>query len=167
MDAYNAYDDDLLHSAQQNNLPDLDSSYARLAEKALRVAMLVASLENGNHVELSHWSLGYAIAEQWRANLHTLYDQLNANTPPPAKEPAAEIKLEDRLVAIVRKHPRSSATDVARYVQGLSPIEAHEILGNLVLDSRLSCTSSGRTLRYEINDERNQWAPERLPKPNT
>ena len=148
-EAFNAYHDDLLEIAQENNLPDLDSSYARLAEKALRVAMLLASLENGDHIELAHWSLGYAIAEQWRANLHTLYDHISA--PVQMQQPRPEVKLEDRVVAVISRHPHASAAAVARYIRGLSPAEAAEILTSLVFAGRLSASVTSRTLVYDIN----------------
>ncbi len=148
-EAFYTYHDDLLEMAQGNNLPDLDASYARLAEKALRVAMLVASLENDNHVEQVHWSLGRTIAEDWRADLDALYDQMapaSGGGIPPAPEPS----LEERLISILRKHPRSTAADVARYVRGLSTQAAHEALGPLVYGGRIAAYVDGRTLRYEV-----------------
>ncbi len=153
MEAFYAYHDDLLEMAQGNNLPDLDASYARLAEKALRVAMLVASLENDNHIELSHWSLGHTIAEVWRADLHALYEQLRSapsNTLEP--QPRPEPTLEERLITIVRRHPDLTANRIAHFVRGLSVLEAQDKLAELVYSGCLECYVDEHCLRYKMHD---------------
>jgi hypothetical protein len=152
-EAYYAHQQELLNVAEQNNIPDLDASYSRLAEKALRVAMLIASLENGNHIELGHWSLGHHIAEEWRTNLHTLYDQLKAAPPAPApaeQQPPQEKPLDERVLTIVRRHPGLTANEIAHYVRGLSPNEAVQVLDELLFSGRIECYVESRSLRYQL-----------------
>lgn len=60
---------------------DLDGSYVRLSDKALRIAALIASLENQNRITLAIWTLSQEIAEMLRRNLHELYGQVSANLP--------------------------------------------------------------------------------------
>ncbi|CAA9265923.1 MAG: hypothetical protein AVDCRST_MAG93-2409, partial [uncultured Chloroflexia bacterium] len=52
---------DILQAGGDNT--DLDGNYTRLHAKALRVAMLLASLENGGRIELRHWARAQQIAE--------------------------------------------------------------------------------------------------------
>ncbi|GER88634.1 hypothetical protein KDW_27960 [Dictyobacter vulcani] len=57
---------------------DFHGSYTRLPETAMRMAILMASLENENHIELRHWAKAQDLAEKLRLNLHELYRQINA-----------------------------------------------------------------------------------------
>jgi hypothetical protein len=58
---------------------DFDASYQRLSETALRIAVLIASLENDGRIELRHWAKAQELAELLRKNLHELYRQVNRN----------------------------------------------------------------------------------------
>lgn len=71
-EAYYRYYDGLLDLVEKSPSADLDGNYARSAEKALRVAMLLASLEGTDQVALRHWARGQQVAERWRSDLHTL-----------------------------------------------------------------------------------------------
>src|SRR5579885_3382020 len=51
---------------------DFNGSYVRLAETAMRLAVLLASLSNNNHIELRHWAKAQELTEILRANLHEL-----------------------------------------------------------------------------------------------
>ncbi len=55
----------------------LNSNYIRLPDMALKIAMLLASLENNGRMDMRHWARGQEITERWRANLHTLMAQLS------------------------------------------------------------------------------------------
>ena len=80
-DAYHAYDRYRLALREliaKSSNQDLDGSYTRLSDRALRIAILLASLENGGHIELRQWAKAQDIAEMMRRNLHELYRQVNA-----------------------------------------------------------------------------------------
>ena len=55
-DAFYRYHDALLDIIGQSPDHDLDGNYSRLAEKALRVAMLLGSIENNEQIEIRHWA---------------------------------------------------------------------------------------------------------------
>jgi len=61
-----------------NGNQDLDGSYVRLSDKALRIAALLASLENEGQINLQIWALAQEIAEMFRYNLHELYAQVSS-----------------------------------------------------------------------------------------
>lgn len=58
---------------------DLDASYDRLPEKAMRIATLAASLQGFTEIKLCHWALAQSITETWRASLHRMYEQVNTH----------------------------------------------------------------------------------------
>lgn len=91
-DAFYAYHNGLRRLVTESENTDLDSSYTRFAEKALRIAMLLASLENNGHIELRHWWRGQEITERWRANLHNLIAQVTQSV-----EVAEERSLEQSI----------------------------------------------------------------------
>lgn len=59
---------------------DLDGSYQRLPDKALRIATLFASLDGSNRISLRHWARAQELAEVIRKNLHELYRQVNTSS---------------------------------------------------------------------------------------
>ena len=56
------------------------SNYGRLPDMALRIAMLLASLENNGHMDMRHWARGQQITEHWRNNFHELIFQLDSTS---------------------------------------------------------------------------------------
>jgi hypothetical protein len=74
--AHFAYDKALGDLLAAFRTKDLHPTYRNLPERALRVAVLLASLENEPRVEPRHWARAQQIAEGWRASLHRLYGQL-------------------------------------------------------------------------------------------
>jgi hypothetical protein len=144
-DAFYNYHNALLELSAHSGNADLDANYARHAEKALRVAMLLASLDYGGHIELRHWAAAQAIAERWRRGLHALVAQLNE--PPPSRGRL----MEQRVLEIVKRKGRPTAQEVTKYIRNLSTSEAKHILDSLVkvgiLDTEL--TYKG-TLRYSV-----------------
>ena len=142
-DAFYAYHDALTTLAAGSDNTDLDGNYSRFAEKALRVAMLLASLENGGMIELRHWARAQAIAERWRRSLHNLYRTLNtAGT-------SQEAELEDQVVNVVLRVGGATVSDLRHYVRGLSITEATLLLDRLAAAGalRVETTRKG-TKRY-------------------
>lgn len=52
------------------------STYGRLPDTALRIAMLLASLENDNRMTIEHWGRAQSITERWRNDFHELVAQI-------------------------------------------------------------------------------------------
>ena len=149
-EAFYRYDDAMRDLLEAMPTEDLDGSYARMAEKALRVAILLASLENGGKIELSHWARAQAITERWRKGLHNLLDALQA------AQYNEQEALEDRIIATVRKLARKdkppTAAAVGRYIRGLSTTEAAALLEGLARAGALKVaeTTHKGTKRYEL-----------------
>lgn len=137
-----AYNDALMDLALTMNLHDLDGSYARFPEKALRVAMLLASLENGGTIELRHWARAQEITESWRLSLHRLYEQIT-RAAVPLEQPFAE-----KIMQQIALHGPLTPRELTQRISNL-PVElARKTLTELVKAGKLQEVPAGKTTRY-------------------
>ena len=113
-DAFYRYHDALMQLITEGGNPDWDGNYSRFAEKALRVASLLASMENGGAIELRHWARGQAVAERWRAGLHHVYDAVNSSAASP------QVLTEEKILRIVRKLGQAKVRDVYTNIKDLT-----------------------------------------------
>lgn len=143
--AYYSYHDGLLDLTSTNNNQDLDGNYARFAEKALRVAVLLASVSGSERVDMTHWARAQAITERWRAGLHELYRQLNA------PEPTEDQEKEERVIDVIRQKHNPTVREIAQTIR-LSAGEIGLIIRRLVDAGILEeiPTQTGRTSRYVL-----------------
>lgn len=152
MNAYNRYNVALLEIAHELALDgnsDLIGNYARFHDKALRMAMLFASLENHGVVEMKHWSRAQAIAERWRINLHNLYNQMQ--TTDLSEEAKKREKVLYRLAT--KLGGKGTAASIAGYLRRtMKSDEIDEICQELVEEGMLeiASTTSRGTNVYQI-----------------
>jgi len=145
VDAFYAYNDALLHLVGTLRTAELDSCYARLGIKALRVAMLLASLENDGAIELCHWARGQAIAERWRASLHRLYSQTNGG------DVTSAATAEDCVLGVIERLGQPSVRDIKTRIAWLSRGEIQQVVEQLVKTGVVDVLPAGRTTRYQCN----------------
>lgn len=121
---------------------DLDSTYSRLPELALRIAMLFASFEASPTVNLSHYARAQQIAESWRASAHELYSEIN--TPDPSETVNTEARIMRQFVTKGWLTPRDLAGPC-----GIDTVQARSWCENLYIAGALmrERTQSG-TYRY-------------------
>lgn len=104
-EAHQAYYHALVMLAQEHNLDErFLSGYGRLPDMALKIAMLLASLEsdgheNGDRMAMRHWARGQQIAEHWRAGFHELIAQLGSE--PSERDYGAH---EQAVIEVVEKY---------------------------------------------------------------
>ena len=136
----------MLDILQRSNNHDLDGNYARLSEKALRVAALLASMSGAAKIELNHWARALDIVEGWRAGLHHLYSQVNE------PQESQESQNEEKLLSIVQKLGTATAADCKRYAPYLSTAEITFHLDKLEDAGLLSSSKTHKgTKRYKIS----------------
>jgi hypothetical protein len=146
LDGFYTYHDaltslDMTQAAASNE--DLDGNYTRFAEKALRIALLLASVEGCERITLAHYARAQAITERWRAGLHELYRQLN--TAPLTEEQ----EWEDKFTAYIEKHGPATVRELDRaYHLGKSRTEA--ICFGLVKAKVFEAIPEGKTTRYGL-----------------
>jgi hypothetical protein len=150
-DAVHRYNIGVLEVAQGSELTDLDGNYGRLHEKALRVATLLASLENGGRIELRHWARAQEVAERWRLYAHRLYEQVTE------LEVSPQAEIEDKVVDVVKrwqgteKYPDGlTANEIGRFVWGLGAGEVKRCADQLVGAGVFGKHTPGRAERYYI-----------------
>jgi DNA-binding transcriptional ArsR family regulator len=145
--ALDRYDEAMRRLLIASGTTDQDGNYSRLPEKALRVAALVASLENEGRIEMRHWALAQGIAEAWREDLHELYEQVTA----PAEPDSARV--EEAILRFVQKLGQPTPREVAQRVHKLTTAEAREQLEALAQAGVLEQVRDGKKMRYRLAPE--------------
>jgi|SRR5579872_2539933 len=80
---------------------DFHGSYGRLPDLAINMAILMASLENNNHIELRHWARAQELAEILRLNLHQLYDQVSSSN-----QESNGSKMDQEILQEIKKYKK-------------------------------------------------------------
>lgn len=150
--AYYAYLDGLTaiaHEQAERGQADLVGNYGRFPEKAMRIAMLLASLSNNDRIELRHWARAQTITEKWRVNLHNLAGQMQQVFP------SEESKRQEQIIRHLQKHPSSTAAEISRSIRGLSGPEVETFCEQLVKANVLQVSEKTQreTNRYTLADE--------------
>ncbi|HET8852741.1 MAG TPA: DUF3987 domain-containing protein [Ktedonobacteraceae bacterium] len=151
-EAYRAYDRYRLALREliaQSSNQDLDGSYTRLSDRALRITILLASLENGGYIELRQWAKAQEIAEMMRSNLHELYRQVHARQE--------EESLEDILLNYLKTLGSKKVT--IREIRQFGPSELRKAssdtlrndLLNLMRSEIVTVERVGKAERYALN----------------
>ncbi len=151
-EAYRAYDRYRLALREliaQSSNQDLDGSYTRLSDRALRIAILLASLENGGHIELRQWAKAQEITEMMRSNLHELYRQVHARQE--------EESLEDILLNYLKTLGGKKVT--IREIRQFGPNELRKASSDTLRNDLLNLMRSeivivervGKAERYALN----------------
>ena len=146
IDAFYAYHDGLSSIIENNDKHDLDGNYARFAEKAYRVSLLLASVSGCTQIHINHWARAQEITEKWRAGLHRLYSQVNTHGISPEREK------EEDVMRILKRLVTATPAEVSRYIRNLSTNEAGRILDGLVSSGvlKIAQTTQKGTKKYEI-----------------
>ncbi len=96
-DAYKRYRSALKALMRSFEHDDFNASYARLPDTMLRIALLMASLENDNRIELRHVARAQELAEWLRQSMHEIYTQANSREASPSRAADLEKKIESIL----------------------------------------------------------------------
>jgi len=144
-DAYYNYNDALISIVSQSNLTDLDGNYSRLPEKALRVAMLLSSLENNGVIEMRHWARAQQVAETWRRNLHNLYDQVVGNA-----EESKSIAIEDRILKLIAEKGPRTKRELCQGIWGLDANQVNIVIKGMLEAGFIASMKDGRAERYRL-----------------
>lgn len=147
-DAYYRYNDALIDIVTKSQLTDLDGNYARLPEKALRVAMLLASLAGSTKVEMRHWHRAQQVAETWRRNLHNLYEQIVGDGDTPKI-----VAMEDRICRLIADRGPRTIREIVQGIHGLDSSQAKVLVKSMTDTGFLALMKDGRAERYRLEVE--------------
>jgi hypothetical protein len=153
-EAHEAYFQALMIISRDCDLdPRLASNYVRLPDMALKIAMLLASLENNNIMEMKHWARGQSIAEHWRTDLHELLAQLSHGD-----NAGGYGEIEDQIIDIFTRlkkgetiHPRA-ISQKSRALRKLGAPEIRRVCEDLVMSEpeRFLRDGKGREATYGL-----------------
>lgn len=135
-DGFYAYMDALtqiVYSESQEGNFTLAPSYASLPTAALRVAMLLASVEGLGQIQFRHWARGQHIAERWRESLHNLFEQVEE---PKADPLASKVDKAFRVVQDEWRRagtPRVAISYITRRLRTLPKTEVLDLLTALAI----------------------------------
>ena len=145
IDAFYTYGDAVSTLVMNSRLEELDSWHSRLSGKALRIAMLLASLENRGIVEMPHWARAQAITERWRGSLHRLYLQVNTT-----QEVSVEAAAEDQVLEVITRLGSPTIRDMKTRIASMSAGEIKEHADKLTKAGLIEAVQSTRSVRYRL-----------------
>jgi hypothetical protein len=149
-DAWIRYRSALKKIASDPKHRDLRGSYGRLPIKAIRIAALLASLENAPMIEMRHWAKAQEITERWRKSLHELYHQVNHSE----LEPSYAKRVEDDILKYVKKLETEkqppTVRDLSRYMTRVDVGKIKQGIMDLIQAKLLVADTLGRSTRYRI-----------------
>jgi hypothetical protein len=97
LEAYHRYNESLLQLVINGDAAtDLEASYGRLHDKALRISMLLTSFAGEETITLPIWAYAQEVTERWRVMLHTVIATI-AGSQPLTREEELEQKIEHLL----------------------------------------------------------------------
>lgn len=124
---------------------DLGSCYGRLHEKALRIAMLLASFSRQSIITLAHWTYAQHITEDWRLMLHHVI-AMAEQAQPQTKE---EI-LEDKITNLLAQYEMLSRRQLQRHLHHTSSRELASVLKAMLGALRIKEVEHGNTVMYML-----------------
>ena len=144
-EAYHVYNENLLQIVINGDVnSDLDASYGRLHDKALRIAMLLASFANQPTITLPVWAYAQSVAERWRGMLHATIDMVGAIAPP-SEEERHEARIERCLGAEGPQTSRQLQRQLHIQSSALS-----RLLAAMVGTDRLATWQEGKLHKYGL-----------------
>jgi hypothetical protein len=144
--AYNTYNKALLTLIIENRTSqDVKGCYGRFHAKALRVAILLASLEGCADIEMRHWAYAQHIAETWRNMLHHLL-VIAAESEPKSNEQLWEEKIESLLSV----HGPMTARELQRHLFRCPASALKNVLASMAAIGRIVMMPKGKTMLYLV-----------------
>ena len=148
-DMYEAYNAALQHMILAGDISeDLTSWYLRAHEKALRLAMCVASHRGSTMITLDDWAEGQWQVEQWRQNMHHIKGVVGEE-----EETTRVTRLEHRIIRLIAERGYLTARELQRMAWGMTSEEANRILASMVTMERLAIGKQGKKTVYTLFPE--------------
>ena len=163
LDAVHGYDAWLRDTIASGLCEDLHSSYARIADRTLRIACLLASYEKRQECTLRDFAKARAIVERRREFLHLTYRRLTD-----IAGESERVQRSDRILQFIATARIASLRDIQSKFRRSYPMGAAELqseLAALVASGELKCVQ-GRANRkvYAVDSDALQGLTETAAK---
>ena len=150
--AHEGYYEALATLARDSGLDErFRATYGRLPDMALKIAMLLASLENNGDIDMRHWARGQQITEHWRANFHELIAQLSTD------EARGFGEIQDKILEVVMvklKGKKANSYTISQHgstlLRKIGSIKVREVLDELVAAGKLEMSGKGKSALYGL-----------------
>lgn len=123
----------------------LEGSYTRFAVQAIKVAMLLATMDSDSpevHLELRHYATAQQMVETWRAMMHIVWRQ---------EMKIDEERLAEKIVAKLRQFAPNGLTGRQLQQQLNKPSKAvHEVLSLLQDAGQVQSTKQGQKILWSV-----------------
>lgn len=150
IDAFYAFRYALKDLYEKSEEKDLVGSYLRYPEMALRIAVLIASLNNENQVSLDYWSFAQNTTEDWRRYLHWLYyETLPSNSQKNssyAKDPT------EKIHNLIKEHDGLTSREIQQKTR-YKAVTVDALLEELLLNKKIKTIPSGKKTLYDDEGE--------------
>jgi putative DNA primase/helicase len=156
-DAYEAYNLVLLEMFKSTNpdfflSEDLRPWYGRAHEKALRIAMLLASVDGETVITLPYWQEAQALLEMWRESLHTLVARIEASSDM-SPQGRRKAKIERRIEGLLALNGSMTARAMQKHLKGVASEELSSVLRSMTDIGNLVADKHGKKILYRIFPE--------------
>lgn len=147
-DAFYAYRKALKAIINESDEKDLAGNYIRYPELAMRIAVLMASLNNEDAITMDHWAFGQNTTEKWRNDLHRLYYQ----SLPDNKSATSSLKKgpEDRVFGIILDRGPITSREIQQQT-GIQSNSVAVLISTLQEKGKIIAYPDGRTTVYQVN----------------
>lgn len=148
-EAYNVYNEALMSLINVGDVTrDLYACYGRLHEKAMRVAMLLASFADAKAIGMAHWARAQQIVERWRYQLHAVVGNMEGSEPE-SRGSALDQKIESMLL----KRGAMSARELRQFLHTYGADEIQRSLKSLVEIGTVGMAAQGKKTVYGLFTE--------------
>src|SRR6266567_2779857 len=136
-----------VYSWKREKLPECRINWSEEAYEAYYaydIALMLASLQNAECIQMCHWARAQEITERWRANLHSLYEAVNQ------AEVTASEQMEDKIIQVTMRLRWATAREISQYIRGLDTATARAKAEELVRAGVLEKIKAGKTEKYAV-----------------
>lgn len=134
---------------------DLYGNYVRFHEKALRVAMIITSINDMDIIDVQTWELAESITERWRISLHESYEQVTKiDVEEEMEDSATKKSVTGNIYQVLHRNTGKSMTanDIRRYVRNATVTEIEERLSYMINKGMVLISKENKgTKYYEID----------------
>jgi len=125
---------------------DLGASYIRLHAKAIRIAMLLASVEGKTVIGLQHWAYAQAITERWRRMMHQVIE-MAADSQPLTRD----ILLQEKVESLLARHHPLSLRGMHQHLRRIASMrELRAVVKDMVDFQAVIEQQHGKTTMYML-----------------
>jgi hypothetical protein len=144
--AYNNYDEAIIEMTACSTNHALDGNYSRFPEKALRIAALLASVENKHSIGIPEWVKAQSLTEHFREGLHTAYNQTIET------HERRYISNDQKIKNVINLKISPTRREISQRTR-LSADKVQESLDSLIADKQVNPIKVGKTTRFRLADE--------------